>query len=464
MIEYRILSYIFYKNKQYIVLNDKKNKYFFLENDVNNNTKKYISLNELVELSNRICKKEPNIMQFLFNRKKTEKIKIVPKVIIGGVLIPLTFSILQVVSYTNPNNEITENISYTSVQELDSDSQQRLDEFYHTIEYDMDTFELESIEGNNQLTIIYDSAGLDSVFNNTKGDVTYDDIREAINNLEMPEQYKDIYITLANNLERQYPGMDLRIWLNNLNSLNIVELTNEELKTKYNVEYGAYDKITNTIYLQSDYEYIPGSEEYQIIVHEFCHPIKTSQFTIGTTDYITRFSTDYDNYFIINEAMNSILALRSYDQEETRIAYTLPSHMIEIMIECMDNYSIEDYVNEDLSYFIEKLNETNGDNLAIEMLNLIELHTEDTKDNDIHFSQEQFYDLYDYIARMYYNKYITPNMSSEEIEEVKNQLVTRLITDIPETCEVDTNHFNDFLIEYCNENNINYTVNSVKTR
>ena len=131
--------------------------------------------------------------------------------------------------------------------------------------------------------------------------------------------------------------------------------------------------------------------------------------------------------------------------------------MFEVMLESMDNYTMEDYINEDITYLIEKLNETNGDKMAIEILNLLELKCRDTKDESFYIPQNYYYGLYDYVARMYYNKYITDDMSPEEIKQVKDNLVIRLTTDISPETEIDTAHFDDYIGEYCKERNINYT-------
>ena len=58
---------------------------------------------------------------------------------------------------------------------------------------------------------------------------------------------------------------------------------------------------------------------------------------------------------------------------------------------------------------------------------------------------------------MYYNKYITDDMSPEEIRQTKDNLVNRLIVDVSENTEIDTAHFDDYIGEYCKERNLNYT-------
>ena len=73
-------------------------------------------------------------------------------------------------------------------------------------------------------------------------------------------------------------------------------------------------------------------------------------------------------------------------------------------------------------------------------------------------SRRQYYDLYDYVARMYYRKHLSAGMSSEEITAVKDQLVSRIVADVPEdsTREFDKAHFDDYLVQYCSENGIAY--------
>lgn len=461
MIEYRIINYVMHKGKEYIILCDEKNRYFFLENDKLHNCKRYITLQEFFELAKNVCVVKRDLMQFALEEKKQKKTKIIPKVIVGSLVLPLTLTILQNFGIKNQNNEYSYGVSYVQESELDSETQARLDKFYEDVQSDMKFLKEISADndGNDDIVdFVYDSHGLDQVLGNKKEDVTYDNIRSLIEQLDMSSEYKDIYITLANNLESQYPNMDLRIWEKNLSTLKVEEMSDEALKGM-GVEYGAYDRRSNTIYIQDDYEFVPGTFEYQILVHEFTHPIRTALFMIGDVEYICEFCGGYDNYVVIDEAMNSIFSLRSYDQEETQIAYCFQSHMLEIMIECMDNYTMEDYVNEDIAYFINKLNEANGNDEAIRMLNLMQMNRDDYKRDDIYFEQNQFYDLYDYVAKMYYRKNINSNMTSEEITAVKDALVTRIITDVPEETakEFDAAHFDDYLVEYCNENGINYS-------
>lgn len=453
MMEYRIINNFFHNGNKRIILVDKNNKYFFLDENRN-----YINLDEFIDIAKIVSVNPKTIRQFFFQKKKSEKITIIPKVIVNGLLVPLTSSVLmtgcaaQEVDY----EEIGNSISVVNELELDEKSQKAYDAYLDNVDDETVLFEEASIKSNEFGTLINDSKGLDTVLNNTKDDVKYDDIRRDINNLDTTEELKEIYITLANNLEQQYPNLDLRIWDINLKTMKF-EFKPKELLDAMGMSLGYYSIDTNTITIQEGLDFTPGTLEYQMVVHEMGHPIRDSNFSIDENDYYCSFSTDFDNYNYTREALNSILTLRSYDQEETHIAYTLTSHMFEVMLECMDNYSMEDYVNEDITYLIEKLNETNGDKMAIEILNLLELKCRDTKDDSFYIPQNYYYGLYDYVARMYYNKYITDDMSPEEIKQVKDNLVIRLTTDISPETEIDTAHFDDYIGEYCKERNLNYT-------
>ena len=359
------------------------------------------------------------------------------------------------------NTEETDSDGYSQEEynpddyDLDEESRKRLDDFNEKLYLEQMEFEEKSLESNDFYTLIYDSDGLDQVLGNTKEDVTYDDIRAAIDLLDTTEKVKDIYKTLADNLEKQYPTMDLRMWLKNLETMEI-EFMSDVYFDYVGVDSGIYIEASNKIILQEELEPKPGTLEYQIFVHEMAHPIKVASFSIGEKKFEWTFSEKpITDYRYANEAMNSILALRSYDPDETQIAYPLTSHMYEVMIENMDNYTLQDYVDEDVYYFISKLNETNGDNQALKILKLIELKCSDTKDDSVHFPQSLFYDVYDYIARMHYRNHISKDMTPEEIEKVKDDLVTRLAAGISKNTEFDTKHFDDYLEEYCQENGIN---------
>ena len=279
-------------------------------------------------------------------------------------------------------------------------------------------------------------------------------IREVIqNNNNIPQKFKEMYLILANNLEAQYPNMDLRVWYENLKNMKILEVDEMTMKVKaISVNaYACYRKDENTIYTVKDYEYTPGTWEYQVIMHEMCHPIRSGFFQRGDQEIRVQFENRSGEGVIIEEAMNSLLALRSYDQNERDVAYQLQSNMIEVIVDSMDNYTYQDFVEHNITYFENELNIQNGNDRAVEMMALINLQYKDYHDDKISVDQTVFHPLYDYIARMYYSKNLTPNMSYEEALTIRNQLIDRITYDVPEEYNIDTAHFQEFFETYCAE-------------
>ena len=279
-------------------------------------------------------------------------------------------------------------------------------------------------------------------------------IREAIqNNRNIPDKYKEMYINLANNLESQYPNMDLRVWYENLKTIKIAEVDEMQMKVKAisASAYACYRKDENTIYTVKDYDYEPGTWEYQVIIHEMCHPIRSGFFQVGDNEVRVQFENKSGDGIIVGEALNSLLALRSYDSDERDVAYQLQSNMIEIMVDSMDNYTYQDFVEHNITYFENELNIQNGNDRAVEMLSLMNLQYKDYHDNDISVDQTVFHPLYDYISTMYYAKNLHSGMSYEEALKVRDRLLDRILFDVPEEYNIDEHHIEEFFESYCSK-------------
>ena len=153
----------------------------------------------------------------------------------------------------------------------------------------------------------------------------------------------------------------------------------------------------------------------------------------------------------VDEALNSVFAVSLFDYEERDIAYQLQSNYCTIMLDCLDNYSLSDYINHSLSYYASKLDEHNGHNIYDKcILTLIDTQYKDYHSDLIEIEQEEYYPIYDYIADMYYRKYIDEDMSYNEAKSVADDLIERITYDVPLEYNIDTNRFYDYLNEYCN--------------
>ena len=471
MKEYRIIGQFFYELQKYELLLDSDRKYFFLK--INDDDKReYVSLKEFLKLA-MIFTYNDNILLITNNYNQTDEeyykknkrslIKLIPKIKIGTKLTTLSLSLLLLLSGCTLNSSLKSNNKFINFgnfeQSISSnddkvkidETQKAIDEMNKRIEKQKKDFKVEDESDGVNLKVIYDNTKLDEALGYTKDKITYDMIRELISsNSDIPNKYKDIYTNLANNLEKEYPTLDLRIWYENLKTLKILEVDEMEMKVKaVSVDaYACYRKDENTIYTVKDYNYVPNTWDYQVIVHEMCHPIRSGKIINGKLQIKTQFENKSGNGIIIGEALNSLFSLRSYDKDEKDIAYQLQSNMIEIMVESMDNYTYQDYIEHNITYFENELNKQNNDDLAVDILELINLQYKDYHNDKIYVEQSQFYKVYDYIAKMYYRKHISPTMSYDDALKVKDELVERITYDVPSEYNIDTSHFTDYFNDY----------------
>ncbi len=224
-----------------------------------------------------------------------------------------------------------------------------------------------------------------------------------------------------------------------------------------------YFRNENKIYVVNDYVYEKGTWDYQIIYHELSHAFRDGWFTVNGNELRVQGEGTSFSLTIANEALNSIFAISLFDYEERDIAYQLQSNYLTIMLECMNNYKIDDYVEHSLSYFAKKLDEQNGDNnYAKIILNLIDTQYKDFHSDKIQIAQEEYYPIYDYVSDMYYKKYITPEMTYSEAKKVADTLVERVLFDVPEEYNIDTFRFYENLNDYCESIEIKISNNKTK--
>lgn len=463
MQEYRKVTCFYLNNNFYNMYLDNKNKRFFLRCDSNGNLS-YITLEEFINIINQFS----NISYVMNVEKKPnkygkDKIKIVPKIIIGGVAVLLTSTILMTIIEMYNSQKRTNNINFNvSQSEILND-----EDIMNYISYSDDK---EVSNSNEELIVdtylesewlnylyIYDMAYLDKAldYNN----VTLNDLNNAIkNNPRISNTYKNLLYEYCASLCKKYSNIELRVLYENLKTLEVVECEKGELvKKSLSIDsYGCYIRTENKIYVLKDYEYQKGTWAYQVIFHEFSHCLRTGVWDKDGKRIKVQIEGQNFNNTITAEALNSLFAVSLFDYKENDIAYQLQSNYHKVILECMDNYDLSDYVNHSLSYYAKKLDEFNeDDNYATVILELIEMQYNDYHSTSINIEQNGYYPIYDYISKMYYQKYLNPNMTYEEEVRVTNTLLSKILFDVPQDYNIDINHFYDYLNDYCKEIGIN---------
>lgn len=456
--DFRAVCKVFYNNKLFQMLINENNFRYFVEYKPDG-TIQYPELEDLIGLEIEFVK-NPHVLNAKRdsenedNQKK--KSKIWPKVLIGGVVAPLTLSIL-LMGFSIHSWRTTPDIEIKVQRELGFLVEERAEDL--EIEYfrESPTF---------PFTYVYDVEYLDKIFPNEV--VTKDMVVDVIkNNPNITGRYEPFLLEFLDLYTKAYPNADLRILYHNFETLKIVECADEIELLKHTLSldsYACYMMPENTIYTAASYDYKKGTWDYQVIMHELAHASRTywrDSNDDGRIDIKAQADGLNMNYLSVNEALNSIFTVNMFDYEERDIAYQLQSNMLLAILDSIDTYEIGDYANHSVSYFASKLDEFTGHhNYASVMLHLMDTQYNDYHSDRIEIPEREYYPLYDYISDIYYKTRIHSGMSHDEMLAVCDELVERVTYDVPAEYHIDTTHFYTYLEDYIMQNN--YGVGIVK--
>lgn len=296
---------------------------------------------------------------------------------------------------------------------------------------------------------VFDSDYLFLIYDH--GDVTTDMLREAIDeNPGIGSDYKPYFHLFLERVTETYPNASLDTLYHNLLSLEVVPCDERDLmEVTWSLDtYGCYVRDENRIYVLSDYVYEEGTWAFQVMFHEIAHAMRSSRTALEPNGFYDA-SPGLLYNVIADEALNSVFAVSLFDYEERDVAYQLPSNYLQIMLECMDNYTLADYINHSQTYFYHMLDLTTGHNNYAQVIwELIEFQRTDREDDYIQIPQEEYHPIYDYLCAMYYPRNITPDMTAEEARAVADKLVERVTYDVPEDFNLDTGRFYTNLESY----------------
>lgn len=461
-------------NIRYIMLMDKNNKRFFLKHM--NHSYSYVTKDELFNIISNLYHSD-DVYDFSNNRNK--KHKILPKIIIGGTAFLLTPPLLvtSIMLYNqhqfneakrryyernNHNEEISDNADIQNIDRQSAITEDYINRYLSVAErYNATDNKLDTYLCSDMIhyAYIYDMDYLYLVYDNQ--DITLDDLNSVIDtNPNIPDKYKMLFHEYCNQLCSVYTDIELRPFYENLKTIKVVECDkNELLLHTLNISSeGCYVRSENVMYVPENYEYQSGTWGYQIIFHELSHCFRTHVTKINGTDVKVQCEGLNFSNMITAEALNSLFAVSLLGYNEDDIAYQLQSNYHRVILECVDNYTLSDYANHSISYYANKLDEFNNDDgYAPVILELIQMQFDDYHNDNISIEQEQFYPIYDYISNMYLNKYITDDMTYEEMKSVMDELVRKITFDVPEEYNIDIDHFYSFFENYLTEKGFSKT-------
>lgn len=460
MKEYTKVLEFYFGNQKYVMLLDNNNKHFFLKQNKDGSVG-YLTFDEffnLVEVLNNPA------LELIINdgksTKKKGKFKLVPKIIIGNIVVALSLSTITIAHQIYESNKrinaakINSNtVKYMSIEDIENYISKETSKEQKGV----DTY----LEGtNSSFVFVYDNTYLNKIFGNEK--VTKDDLINAVKtNSKITDNFRPLLLEYINAVTSKYPDVDLRPFYKNLQTIEIVECTKGELvSASLSVSSsGCYNRFENKIYVLKDKKYEKGTWDYQVIYHELSHALRSCSFEENDKKY--RIQCEGQNYsnVVIAEALNSLFAVSLFDYAEDDIAYQLQSNYTRVMLDCLDNYTLTDYANRSISYYASKLDEYNNEeNNAAKILELIQFQYNDYHNDRIKTTQESYYPIYDYICNMYFKKYLKEGMSYDEAYAVYEKMMNTIMFDVPEEYNIDTNRFLENFQNACKLNNIEINV------
>lgn len=292
---------------------------------------------------------------------------------------------------------------------------------------------------------VYGSAELYRLFGDEKG--TADGCRAEITaNPEIPERMKAFFLDFVDRIAAQYPEADLTVLQHNLKTLHVEECSRFDymMASLDGNSLGVYRNDKNAIYIPEGTQYIEGEFGFQVLLHEFCHAARDCWLD-GSSSQKAYFSYCPESSLLL-ESMNSVFSCSLLSYYEWDIAYQVPSNYLRIMLECMDNYELTDYMNHGDTYFYRKLDETAGyQNYAKVLWQLITLQRSDWENDRIDIDETEYYPIYDFLCALYYDRYLQPDMTPEEARQVADELVYKAFFDAPEGYKINEQRFYDNL-------------------
>ena len=500
MKEYSEVVQFSYKGELYKLFIDDNGERFYLKTDENGKLF-YVNIREFIELENIFAatpyplarplvpdskgypqysnsNNNHNNYNIKKNSNKRKKIRLIPKVIIGGTLVALStiaidkyivkhpnitsdenkYSIEKQISTVSDNTE--ENPSLETIEEPTTEAKEK---------YNPNIFETSSAASSirkelkvdtyydgKEYYYIYDMAYLDKT--PYKNKPTKEEVLSVLNNnSKIPNEFRDIMTSYVDDLYKTYPNIDCRNLIQNFKTIevDICSKRDMEIVTGSEDSIGCYLRNDNKICVLESEEYGSDMWSKQVIYHELSHCLRQGNFTIDGIDYTVRAAGSGFRSELLEEALNSNFAVSLFGYEERDIAYQLQSNIVKTMVECMDSYTFEDYAIHSISYFLQKLDEYTGDdNYAMTMMALMEFQYDDYHSDRINAEQSEYYRLYDYVSDFYYKNHITSDMSYDDAKLVTDDLLEKILYDVPEEYNIDVNHFYDHLKDYCKEKGI----------
>ncbi len=260
--------------------------------------------------------------------------------------------------------------------------------------------------------------------------VTIEQIKSALDsNPNINKAYKDFILQYVIDWSNLYPGSDFSTFYHNLPSLEIRICTKDEMArhTLDTTSVACYIKSENVIYVLDEINLNKESEDYIEFTHELTHSAKNAEFEREDGYHIkVGFYDDMNMGMYIEEALITDFCYELQGLGKKSKYYTLQSSYFRIILDAID-YDGADFMNHSVNYLIEKMDEYMDDEqYAYHIISLIDAEAALRYTPQIEPEFEDFFELYQYITRMYVKNNITSDMSYDEAMAKYDDLVSEI--------------------------------------
>jgi len=254
-------------------------------------------------------------------------------------------------------------------------------------------------------------------------DVTLEQIKAALNkNDKVSPKYKEYIYDFAVRLRELYPNANLSVLHYNLQTVEVREMTEEEMAIEL-MSLGSaafYQKLENYVAVPVGMDPYADTDSYIIFTHELCHLARSIHY---------QYDPDVRNIeagFYINDLMGlyaeegivTNIAYEMHGLGEKALYYPMQSTYFRIICDCV-GFTGEDFFNHNVGYLMKLMDDFMGDEqYAYQIIARIDAqaHLRYSPHRNVDF--HDFQPVYEYVAEMYFRKYIEPGMSREQAEEV----------------------------------------------
>lgn len=220
-----------------------------------------------------------------------------------------------------------------------------------------------------------------------------------------------------------------------------------------------YDIQNNKMIISTDLDLRNDPKSRLIFRHELGHLFNHLKITKDGYSIDYTFN-DAGRGTYLKEAMNVIFTTDPfmYDYGDPKISenmgYPIITNIVRVLTEC-SGYNICDSISSNVYTFQDQLNGYYSDEIDASIIEeLIEIQWIEYSDDLIQVNDSDYEDLYEYVAKVYIKKNVTPSMTYEEIQELEKTLEERLLLGVSHDEYVYIYKVKEVFEEYLTLNNI----------